>query len=198
MMKARSSTSLKSFSFQCWGHNYSSEQLDLLDNPCSHAAQKQITEGYFQWFDILLSTSLIERERWSCTLINLISENKGHSTKAMIFHSSEDLIVTPAWRKHVDEKRKRLILLPSAVSVLICTEGKGNQRHQLDFLIHRVGSREGWTSLCGQRGVFREKRQPARLTFFRLYPAWKMIGGSKMLKNTSGSKVTWERNEKSK
>lgn len=31
------------------------------------------------------------------------------------------------------------------------------------------------------------------LTFFRLYPAWKIIGGSNMLKNTSGSNVTWKR-----
>lgn len=27
-------------------------------------------------------------------------------------------------------------------------------------------------------------------TFFKLYPAWKIIGGSRMLKNTSGSNVT--------
>lgn len=28
-------------------------------------------------------------------------------------------------------------------------------------------------------------------TRFKLYPAWNMIGGRRMLKNTSGSKVTW-------
>lgn len=84
-------------------------------------------------------------------------------------HKSSDILLF--WR-NVSEKQKQPILLPSAVSVFICTDATGNSRHLLQDFPSAWGHfscRKPWTPQRGEPGAFREKRprnQP--LTFFRL------------------------------